>query len=187
MARSGYIKLHRQISDHWLWNNGEPFDKRSAWIDLLMLANWEDATIVFNGQVTHVERGQLMTTIGFLAKRWKWSDNKVRRFMADLRAEGMVRTNGRPNGRANGRANGTLITIEKYAFFQGGRRTDGRANGRTDGRTDGRQKKKNKEEYKETRAREGSVDEPSAALEEVETEAMPDWFKNQIESTFGKM
>lgn len=182
----GWIKIDRQLKDHWIWT-GEKFTRGQAWVDLLMLANWEDATIVFNGQVTGVERGQLMTTIGFLAKRWMWSENKVRRFMADLRAEGMVRTNGRPNGRANGRANGTLVTIEKYAFFQDGRRTDGRANGRPDERPNGRQKKKNKEEYKETRAREGSEGEPSAALEEVDAEEMPDWFKEQIEGTFGRM
>ena len=158
----GWIKIDRQLKDHWIWT-GEKFTRGQAWVDLLMLANWEDATMVFNGQVTHVERGQLMTTIGYLAKRWMWSDNKVRRFMADLRAEGMVRT----NGRANGRANGTLITIEKYAFFQDGRRTDGRADGRPNERPNGRQKKKNKEEQKETRARESdlkAVD--SAALDE---------------------
>lgn len=152
----GWIKIDRQLKDHWIWT-GEKFTRGQAWVDLLMLANWEDATMVFNGQVTHVERGQLMTTIGYLAKRWMWSENKVRRFMADLRAEGMVRTNGRPNGRANGRANGTLITIEKYAFFQDGRRADGRADERADGRAHGRLQKKNKEEQKETRARGGDT------------------------------
>ena len=181
----GWIKIDRQLKDHWIWT-GEKFTRGQAWVDLLMLANWEDATMVFNGQITHVERGQLMTTIGFLAKRWMWSENKVRRYLADLRAEGMVRTNGRPNGRANGRANGTLITIEKYAFFQDGRRTDGRADGRANERPNGRQKKKNKEEIKNARAR-GSSEDPDAALEEVDAEGMPDWFKEQVEGTFGKM
>lgn len=181
----GWIKIDRQLKDHWIWT-GEKFTRGQAWVDLLMLTNWEDATMVFNGQITHVERGQLMTTIGFLAKRWRWSENKVRRYLADLKAEGMVRTNGRPNGRANGRANGTLITIEKYTLFQDGRRTDGRADGRPNERPNGRQKKKNKEEIKNARAR-GSEDEPAAAIEEVEAEGMPDWFKEQMEGTFGKM
>lgn len=164
----GWIKIDRQLKDHWIWT-GEKFTRGQAWVDLLMLANWEDATMVFNGQVTRVERGQLMTTIGFLAKRWIWSENKVRRFLADLRAEGMVRTNGRPNGRANGRANGTLITIEKYAFFQDGRRTDGRANGRPNERPNGRQKKKNKEEIKENaRARSDSFEVAAPTREEKE-------------------
>ena len=165
----GWIKIDRQLKDHWIWT-GEKFTRGQAWVDLLMLANWEDATMVFNGQVTHVERGQLMTTIGYLAKRWMWSENKVRRFMADLRAEGMVRTNGRPNGRANGRANGTLITIEKYAFFQDWRRTDGRADGRPNERPNGRQKKKNKEEQKETRARECDLEAVDSAQREDDEE-----------------
>lgn len=176
--KNGFIKLYRQITDHWLWNNGEPFDKRSAWIDLILMANWEATTRSFNGQVVKQDRGEVLTSIGALAKRWKWSENKVRRFMADLTAEGMVRTDGR--------AHGTSITIEKYTFFQGGRRADGRADERADGRADGRQHKKNKEEIRNARAR-GSVEDPDAALEESEAEAMPDWFKEQVENTFGRM
>ena len=177
--KDGFIKLHRKIQDHWLWKNGEPFDKRSAWIDLLLLANWETATNSIKGIRFEQKRGEVVESISFLAKRWGWSENKVRRFVADLSAEGMVR--------ADGRAYGTSITIENYELFQSRRRADGRANERADGRPDGRQEKKNKEELKETRAREGSVDEPAAAPEEGEAEAMPDWFKEQVENTFGRM
>lgn len=159
--KDGFIKLHRQIQDHWLWKNGEPFDKRSAWIDLLLLANWETATNSIKGIKFEQKRGEVVESISFLAKRWGWSENKVRRFVADLAEEGMVRAHGRPYG--------TSITIEKYELFQSRRRADGRANERAGERADGRQEKKNKEELKETRARE---DEPqgiaSAPREEVE-------------------
>lgn len=176
--KDGFIKLHRKIQDHWLWKNGEPFDKRSAWIDLLLLANWETATNSIKGIRFEQKRGEVVESISFLAKRWGWSENKVRRFIADLTAEGMVR--------ADGRAYATSITIENYELFQSRRRADGRADGRADERTDGRQEKKNKEEQRNARAR-GSSEDPDAALEEVEAEGMPDWFKEQVEGTFGRM
>jgi hypothetical protein len=44
----GYIKLWRCIQDNNLWTD-EPFDKARAWIDLVMLANYKDATIQRRG------------------------------------------------------------------------------------------------------------------------------------------
>lgn len=157
--KNGFIKLHRQIQDNWLWKSDEPFDKRSAWIDLILMANWEESTHLINGQLVKQRRGEVLTSIGYLAKRWKWSMNKVRRFVEQLTAEGMVR--------ANGTTYGTSLTIEKYAFFQGGRRANGTTVETSDETTDGTQHKKNKEEYKETRARESDpVAVDSAALDE---------------------
>ena len=86
----------------------------------------------------------------------------------------------------DGSTHGTTLTIEKYAFFQDARHTDGSTDGTADGSTDGTQQKKNKEEQRNARAR-GSSEDPDAALEEVEAEGMPDWFKEQIEGTFGRM
>lgn len=159
--KSGFIKLFRQITKHWLWF-ADPFDRAHAWIDLLLMANWETATNCINGQVFEQKCGEVVTSISFLAKRWRWSENKVRRFLKVLTAEGMVRTDGRPYG--------TSITIENYTHFQGGRRADGRADERTDGRADGRQSKKNKEEYKETRARECDPEAVDSAQREDDEE-----------------
>lgn len=172
--KSGFIKLFRQITKHWLWF-ADPFDRAHAWIDLLLMANWETGMNCINGITFEQQRGEIVVSIGYLAKRWRWSKGKVKRFLDALAGDGMIHTDGR--------AYGTSITIENYTFFQGGRRANGSANGSADGS----QSKKNKEEYKETRAREGSVDEPSAAPEEVEAEGMPDWFKEKVENTFGRM
>ena len=46
----GWISIHRKIQDSEIWNSSEPFDKRSAWIDLLLLANHEDNTIMIKNQ-----------------------------------------------------------------------------------------------------------------------------------------
>jgi hypothetical protein len=46
--KRGWICLHRQIQDHWLWED-RPFSRGQAWIDLLMLANHEDKKMIFDG------------------------------------------------------------------------------------------------------------------------------------------
>lgn len=164
----GFIKLHRKIADHWIWS-GEPFDRAHAWIDLLIMANWKTNKRVIGGQVVEQQRGEVLTSIGTLAKRWRWSENKVRRFLKVLVEEGMVQ--------ADGRAYGTSLTIENYAFFQDEQRADGRANERPDGRADGRQQKNNKEEHKE---------DACAREEATEATSAPAWFVEQVERTFGR-
>ena len=52
----GWIKLHRKLQDCWIWQENEPFDKRSAWVDLLLSANHSDKKILFNGELIRVYR-----------------------------------------------------------------------------------------------------------------------------------
>ena len=58
----GWIKLHRTLQLHWLWNTEKPFDKRSAWIDLLLLANHEDGKTLFDNELVVVKRGEHITS-----------------------------------------------------------------------------------------------------------------------------
>lgn len=140
MSEKGYIKLDRQLMDHALWQE-KPFDRARAWVDLLMLANYKDHDVIYKGRLEHRKRGEVNTTIGYLALRWGWSENKVRRFIRHL--------NGSQMAHINGSTHGSTLTIENYAKYQGDRRTDGSTNERTDGRTnertDGRHDKKGKE------------------------------------------
>ena len=39
---AGWFKVERAIQDHSIWKSREPFDRRSAWIDLILLANYKD-------------------------------------------------------------------------------------------------------------------------------------------------
>lgn len=89
----GWISLYRQILDSWIWKSNEPFDKRSAWIDLLLLVNHKDEEIDFDGKVIKVERGQKITSLEKLAERWKWSRHKVSNFLNRLEKERHVGTN----------------------------------------------------------------------------------------------
>ena len=114
----GWIKLHRQIqSCEFLWDSkDEPFDRRSAWIDLLLMANHKDARLMFNGKAITVKKGQRITSMRDLAIRWHWSRNKVKRYLDLLADEGMI-VKESDNRR-------TLLTIVKYDFYQGERDTN---------------------------------------------------------------
>ena len=109
----GYIKLFRQIQEcDFLWDSAdEPFDKRSAWIDLLLMANHKDKRIMFNGKAITVKAGQRITSMRGLAVRWHWSRNKVKRYLDLLEGEGMLTKECDSKK--------TLVTIVNYGKFQG--------------------------------------------------------------------
>ena len=105
----GWIKLNRQIQDHWLWKD-EPFTYGTAWIDLLLLANYEDKKMPYKGEMIICKRGDVNLSYSALADRWKWSRWKVKSFITLLVSDGMVTTNATTHR--------TTITIVNYDKFQ---------------------------------------------------------------------
>jgi hypothetical protein len=107
----GWIKLHRTLQLHWLWNTEKPFDKRSAWIDLLLLANHEDGKTLFDNELVVVKRGEHITSEVKLAERWGWSRTKVRNFLNLLQKDGMIENIKEDKKR-------TRIRIVNYSIYQ---------------------------------------------------------------------
>lgn len=105
----GWISIHRQIQDCFIWDK-KPFSWGQAWIDLLLLVNHEDKKTYFSGKMITVGRGQRITSINKLAQRWGWSRHKVSDFLNILESEEMIIQN-RDMKR-------TLITIVKYEVYQ---------------------------------------------------------------------
>lgn len=106
----GWISIHRQLQEHWIWKSKEPFDKRSAWIDLIMLVNHKKEKIEFDNTIIEVERGQRITSLEKLANRWKWSRHKVSNFLNHLEQDKMlVQVRDKKK---------TLIGIENYDKYQ---------------------------------------------------------------------
>ena len=105
----GYILLHRQIQDCWIWDD-KPFTKGQAWIDLLLLANHSDKKIGFNGKPITIERGQYLTSIRVLAERWGWSNSRTLNFLKLLENDKMIE---RDSDRTR-----TLLTIVNYSVYQ---------------------------------------------------------------------
>lgn len=106
----GWISIHRQIQEHWLWKSKEPFDKRSAWIDLLLMVNHQKEKIEFDNGFIEVDRGSRITSLEKLSKRWKWSRHKVSDYLNQLEQDCML-VQVRDNKK-------TLISIENYDKYQ---------------------------------------------------------------------
>lgn len=118
---AGWFKISRDIQNHWIWNCNEPFDKRSAWIDLILLANHKDFKTVYKGQVVQRKRGDVNTSIRFLADRWHWDRRKVGRFISAMQKDGMCTMHSTTDG--------TTITIENYNKYQNKSTTDSTTDG----------------------------------------------------------
>lgn len=142
--RTTWFAVDRNIQNHWLWKE-KPFARGQAWLDLLLMARYADGKDLYNGHVVERKKGTVYTSISFLAKRWGWSVNKVRRFISELEAEQMCTKNGT--------ADGTALTIENWAIYQDVRRADGTPNETpneiADETPDGTQKYKDTKMYKE--------------------------------------
>lgn len=126
---AGWLLLQRDISDHWIWKIKDPFDKRSAWIDLLMLANFRDFKTTCNGKVVYRKRGDVNTSIRHLADRWQWDKRTVKRFLVLLESDGMCTVHSTTDG--------TTITIENYDKYQLRGTTVGTTDTTTEGTTVG--------------------------------------------------
>ena len=162
----GWIKLSRQIQEHWIWSDPE---KLKAWLDLLMLANHEAKKVEMRDGLVSIRRGQLVTSIDKLAKRWGWSKNRVYRFLSLLESDNMVQRNANRYR--------TTLTIVNYSKFQDRQNTDGTTNGTTNGSTDGSpsgsrtKKNKNEKEIKESAP--ATSDEVLGAEEDDEEPPVP--------------
>lgn len=86
----GWISLHRQVMDHWLYKEKRVFSRYEAWLDIVMLASHEDTTFVHGKEVVAVERGEFITSELKLMERWGWSKSKVRAFLDVLQKDRML-------------------------------------------------------------------------------------------------
>ena len=111
----GYIKLHRQLLDHFYWQK-KPFTKGQAWVDLLLMANHADNSFRMGSRRIHLQRSQMLTSAYKLANRWGWSEKRTRNYLHELIEEEMIQ---RETTRHY-----TIITIMNYDKWQGDAATD---------------------------------------------------------------
>ena len=90
MDSKGWVKLHRKLNDHWLWDCNEEFDKRSAWIDILMMVNHKPNKFLLGNELVVVDTGEMITSERKLAERWNWSRTRVRNFLELLEKDHMI-------------------------------------------------------------------------------------------------
>lgn len=106
----GWISIHRKIQDDWLWEE-KPFSKGQAWIDLLLMVNHDDNTIIFDGKPMQISRGCCITSMQKLCDRWGWSNTKVKNFLKILEKDEKILLKIAPR-------KATALTIVNYSKYQ---------------------------------------------------------------------
>lgn len=137
MEKAGVFAVARGVFDHPLFAD-EPFSEREAWIWLVGEAAWRPTRARVGRAIVTLARGQLAHSTRFMAAKWKWSEARVRRFLARLKEDAMidVKTD----------ALATQITICNYDAYQKvGMPTDAEATQRRRS-SDAEKKQGNKEE-----------------------------------------
>jgi hypothetical protein len=115
----GWVRINRSLTDSGFWLS-EPFTKSQAWVDLFVNANHKDGTIWLVGTEIKVKRGQIAWSEVTMSKRWKWSRNKVRRFLKWLSDDGKTI-------QQTIQQRTTILTLVNYEKWQSDNTTDNTA------------------------------------------------------------
>ena len=88
-----YKRLPETVFNHPLWVNTE-FDDKSAMIDLYYLAfdsyKGDYSYTHPRGQRMKIYAGEVCHSLDTLARRWKWSKKKVRKYLGDMERDGLL-------------------------------------------------------------------------------------------------
>jgi hypothetical protein len=84
---AGWIKISREIANHWLWQDAE---RLKWWLDLLFLAAWDDKQVLHDSHLFVLRKGQIIASISFLSERWGKSNPTIIKYLKLLEDEGMI-------------------------------------------------------------------------------------------------
>ena len=104
---TGWIKIHREINNHWIWNNS---DYLKWWLDILIEANYSEGDVLIKGTVLKCGRGEKLYSIETWSKRWNTNKSKANRFLKLLEKEKMIVLKNETHT--------TRLTICKYDDYQ---------------------------------------------------------------------
>lgn len=79
-----FIKIDRNFFEGKYWRQKRVFSQAEAWIDLVRTARFEiepETRILSSGRYITIKRGEIHASIRFLAERWSWGNDKVKRFL----------------------------------------------------------------------------------------------------------
>lgn len=104
----GWIKLHREITRHWIFENPDHF---RAWITILLEVNHCEKTVRIQGHQINLVRGQSAKSLESWGKLFGgWERNRVRRFFKELEKCDMIRSEDATKT--------TLLTVVNYCEYQ---------------------------------------------------------------------
>lgn len=117
-----WFAVCRTIFDHPIVGiHDRAFTELEAWLWLLSEAAFEPRKVINKGTIIVLDPGQLMHARSYLAKRWQWTEDKVRWFFKRLQTEAMI-TRYCTQQNTRSRSNQIqIITISNYSVYQGNR------------------------------------------------------------------
>ena len=107
---AGWIKISREIANHWLWQDAE---RLKWWLDLLFLAAWEDKQVLHDSHLFVLRRGQIIASVSYLSERWGKSNPTIIKFLKLLEGEDMIK-------RSTLYRQTSILTICNYEKYQCG-------------------------------------------------------------------
>lgn len=84
-----FYLMHRGWMDHHLFRN-QTYSEREAWEYLIATANYAVSKFRQGQQLFEIFRGEIATSYRSLAIKWRWSPNKVIRFLKLLIIDSMI-------------------------------------------------------------------------------------------------
>lgn len=133
MSNRGYVLIRRGFFKHPRLAPKGPFSNAEAMLWLIDAASFAPRDVVVmvgtTRRTVHLEPGQMTHSIRFLAQAWRWSPNRVQRFLGDLAADCSVATQT-----DTAKTIITLCNWDKYQnpFSQANTQTDTATNTQTD-------------------------------------------------------
>jgi len=109
----GFIFLHRQIKDHWIWN--DPI-KLKWWLDILFYVNFENKKVNIGNQIFECNRGQSIMSLQNWAIRWNATKGKARSFLELLQKDNMITLENLTKT--------TRLTVCNYELYQSAAHAD---------------------------------------------------------------
>lgn len=109
---SGWIKIHRPIKEHWIWN--DPV-KLKWWLIMIMDVNYSEGKLRLGNEIFVIGVGQSAKSLRSWADSFECGTKAVINFFNLLEKDGMItkKTIGK------GKQSTTLINIGNYNQYQG--------------------------------------------------------------------
>lgn len=126
----GWIKIHRVIQKHWLFENDKWF---KWWIIILFEVNHSDNKFTLGYNVINIRRGQSSNSLRRWAYLFNTTTKTLVKFLELLENDKMI--SRKVIGK--GRQSTTLITVSNYEDYQGVKETQGTTQGTTQSTTQG--------------------------------------------------
>lgn len=112
----GWIKVHRIIKDHWIWEDPIKFQR---WITLLIDVNYTEGKMVLGNKLIKVKRGSSAKSLRTWSNLFRCGTKATLNFFELLENEGMITR----SVIGKGKHSTTLINITNYEEYQTGEET----------------------------------------------------------------